>query len=91
MENLPALVEHTTGPLTFCGWPPIMTFVSPDAAGVVLDDGVDVEVVAVLDDVAELEDVPEDLSSLEHPAVPATMVAAPTTISNSRFTDVSFW
>ncbi|EUA04124.1 hypothetical protein I547_1385 [Mycobacterium kansasii 824] len=87
MENLPAFVEHTTGPLTFCGWPPMITRVCPAAAGVVLDAGADVELGAALDDVAELDDGP-DLLSLEHPATPATMVAAPTAIHNSRFTKV---
>ncbi|EUA21313.1 hypothetical protein I545_0069 [Mycobacterium kansasii 662] len=89
MENLPAFVEHTTGPLTFCGWPPMMTLVSPDAAGVLLDAGADVELEAALGDVVELDDGP-DLLSLEHPATPATMVAAPTAINNSRFTKFSF-
>ncbi|ETW24868.1 hypothetical protein MGAST_05905 [Mycobacterium gastri 'Wayne'] len=89
MENLPAFVEHTTGPLTFCGWPPMMTRVCPAAAGVVLDAGADVELVAALDDVAEPDDGADDLLSLEHPAIPATMVAAPTAISNSRFTTFS--
>ncbi|EUA14306.1 hypothetical protein I546_0429 [Mycobacterium kansasii 732] len=56
---------------------------------VLLDAGADVELEAALGDVVELDDGP-DLLSLEHPATPATMVAAPTAINNSRFTKFSF-
>jgi hypothetical protein len=45
------------------------------------------ELAVVPDDVDALDEVPEDLSSLEHPATHATaIVATPIAISNSRFT-----
>jgi hypothetical protein len=37
-----------------------------------------------------LEDVPDALLPLEHPATPATTVAAATASINSRFTAISF-
>jgi hypothetical protein len=92
MENLPSLVEQTTGPLTFCGLPPMMTFVSPAAAGVLLVAGAALELAAALDDAAldPALDGPAALLSLEHPATPATMVTALAAINNSRFTKFSF-
>ncbi|HUH70825.1 MAG TPA: hypothetical protein VLZ05_19285 [Mycobacterium sp.] len=86
-ENWPSVIEHTTGPLTFWGWPPMVTFGSPRAAaGVLLGDVAELELVAALD-VAELEDGPEALLLLEQPATPATIVAAATAINSSGFTD----
>ncbi|BDB40633.1 hypothetical protein Mkiyose1665_32270 [Mycobacterium kiyosense] len=62
--------------------------VSPAAAAG--DAGTVPELVLVAaDDEAELEDeLPEDFSSFEHPAMPATSAAAPKTINSSRFTKV---
>ncbi|WP_242669976.1 hypothetical protein [Mycobacterium decipiens] len=88
MENLPSFVEHTTGPLTFWGAPPMMTFVSPAAAGVLGDVGAGLVVGA--GEVAAPGDGLDASSSLEHPAALAIMVAAPTAINNSRFTGSSF-
>jgi hypothetical protein len=70
----------------------MMTFVSPDAAGVLLDAGAELELVVALDeldDVVELEDVLVDLLPLEHPATPTTIVATPAATNNSRFTNAS--
>ena len=78
MENLPLFVAHTTGPLTFWGWPSTVTFVSPAAAAGLLLDGVD-----------ELDDGPDALWPLEQPAAPATIVTAAMAINNSRFTKFS--
>jgi hypothetical protein len=51
------------------------------------DTGAALELVVAPDDVA-LDEVPEDLLSLEQPATPATaIVAAPMAINNSRFTE----
>ncbi|MDP7703808.1 MULTISPECIES: hypothetical protein [unclassified Mycobacterium] len=90
MENLPWFVSHTTAPLTGCGRPPMMTFVSPAAAGAAagLDDGAGADEVAELE--AELEEVPEDFSSFEHPAMLTTRVVALRATNSSRFTGVSF-
>ena len=90
MENLPSVVEHTTGPPTFCGWPSTVTFADPGATEAVLDAATEVELVAALDDVAELDDGPDDLLPLEQPATPATIVAAAMAIHNSRFSNFSF-
>ena len=76
--NLPLFVAHTTGPLTFWGWPSAVTFVSPAAAAGLLLDGVD-----------ELDDGPDALLPLEQPAAPATIVTAAMAINNSRFTKFS--
>jgi hypothetical protein len=49
------------------------------------------ELAVVPDDVDALDEVPEDLSSLEQPTTPATaIVVAPRAIKNSRFTEFSF-
>jgi hypothetical protein len=54
------------------------------------DTGAALELVVAPDDVA-LDEVPEDLLSLEQPATPAiAIVAAPMAINNSRFTEFSF-
>ena len=79
MENLPLFVAHTTGPLTFWGWPSTVTFVSPAAAAEVL----------VLEGVAELDDGPDALLPPEQPAAPATIVAEAMASNNSRFTKFS--
>ncbi|MGO9156857.1 hypothetical protein [Mycobacterium sp.] len=52
--------------------------------------GAEPKLAAVLDDTAALDDGPEARLLLEQPAMPATMVAAPTTINSSRFTEFSF-
>jgi len=67
----------------------MMTCGAPDAAGVVLDavaEVAEVELVVALDDVVPLDDGLDDLLPLEHPATPATIVAAAAAINNSRFT-----
>jgi len=89
MENLPSVVEHTTGPLTFWGWPPMVTCGCPAAAGLALDPVAELELDAALDDDA-LDDGPDALLPLEQPATPATIVAAATAINSSRFTKFSF-
>jgi hypothetical protein len=42
------------------------------------------------DDFVALDELLEDLLSLEQPARPATAIAAPVAINNPRFTDFSF-
>jgi hypothetical protein len=70
----------------------MVTCAGPAAPGVLLVDAGELEV--ALDDVAVdgvwLEDVPDALLPLEHPATPATTVAAATAIINPRFTAFSF-
>src|SRR5262249_32565694 len=73
MENLPLLVAHTTGPLTFWGWPPMVTCTGPAAADGFVPGGV------------WREGGPDPLSPFEQPATPATTVVA-TAINSSRFT-----
>jgi hypothetical protein len=63
----------------------------PDAAEVVDDAGVELELDATLDDDAALDDGPEALLLLEQPAMPATIAATPTAINSSRFTGFSFY
>lgn len=68
----------------------------PDAAEVVDDAGVELELDAALDDDAApddaaLDDGPEALLLLEQPAMPATIVATPTAINSSRFTGFSLY
>jgi len=70
------------------GWPPMVTCAGPAAAGVLVDGAGDL--VAGLDDVALDYDGPDALLPLEHPATPATTVAAATAIIKSRFTNFSF-
>ncbi|WP_310787350.1 hypothetical protein [Mycobacterium sp. Z3061] len=86
------MVSHTTAPLTGCGWPPMMTFVSPAAAGAA--GGAELVAglagAAALDEAGELEEVPGDFSSFEHPAMPTTRVVALRATNSSRFTNVSF-
>ena len=80
MENLPLVVGHSTGPLTFCALPPTVTLVSPPAAG-------------ELDDDAGLEDGVDPLLSLEQPvrdAAVATTAAAAKAITASRFFAIQF-
>jgi hypothetical protein len=62
----------------------------PAAAGPALDKaGAELELDAALDDDAAPDDGPEALLSLEQPAMPATIVAAPMAINSSRFTQFS--
>ena len=63
----------------------------PDAAEVVDDAGVELELDATLDDDAALDDGPDALLLLEQPAMPATIVATPTAINSSRFTGFPFY
>jgi hypothetical protein len=63
----------------------------PDAAGVVDDAGAERELDGVPDDDAALDDGPEALLPLKQPAMTATIVAAPTAINISRFTEFSFY
>src|SRR5271167_1963606 len=91
MLNLPSVVEHTTGPAMFCGWPSTVTLADPGPLEAVPDTVAGVELVVALDDAVVLDEVLEDLFPLEQPATPATtIVAVPTAIKNSRFTDFSF-
>jgi hypothetical protein len=70
----------------------MVTCAGPAAVGVLFVGAGEFEV--ALDDVAVegvwLEDVPDELLPLEHPATPATTVAAVTAIINSRFIAFSF-
>ncbi|MFW3114837.1 hypothetical protein MHAE_13860 [Mycobacterium haemophilum DSM 44634] len=88
IENLPFVVEHTTGPLTFCGWPPMVTFASPAAAAVLLDTVVGPELVVALDDVVVLDDGAGACEPPLQPAAPATIVMAPTATNNSCLTKI---
>jgi hypothetical protein len=92
MENFPSVVEHTTGPPTFCGWPSTVTVAGPAAAAGLGAVAPVALVVALVELVVVADDVlVEDLLSLEQPATPATaIVATPTAIKNSRFTELSF-
>jgi hypothetical protein len=67
----------------------MMTFVSPAAAGAAaaLGEAGAPDELGVVE--VELDEVPEDFSSLEHPAMLTTRVAAPRAINSSRFTRVS--
>src|ERR1700758_2333347 len=90
MLNLPSVVEHTTGPVMFCGWPSTVTLADPDPGEAAPDTVAVVELVVALGDVVVLDEVLGDLVPLEQPATPVTtIVAAPTTIKSSRFTDFS--
>jgi hypothetical protein len=100
MENLPSVVEHTTGPSTVFGWPPIVMMAGAASPESDPDTGAALGLVVAPDDVAldvapddvALDEVPEDLLSLEQPATPATAIVAapmPMAINNSRFTEFS--
>jgi hypothetical protein len=72
-----------------------MTFVSPATAGAGLAGDAALEVGAALEAAALGLAAPDDeglevFSSFEHPATPATTVAALTAINNPRFTKFSF-
>jgi hypothetical protein len=53
--------------------------------------GAELELDAAPDDATALDDGPEALLSLEQPATPATIVAAPTASNSPRFTQFSFY
>jgi hypothetical protein len=91
MENLPSVVEHTTGPSTVFGWPSTVMVAGAAPLEADPDTAAGLELVVAPDDVVALDEVLEDLWSLEQPAAPVTaIVAAPMAINNSRFTIFSF-
>src|SRR5580693_4369374 len=70
----------------------MVTCGGPDAAGVAGNAGAELALEAALDgDAAALDDGPAALLSLEQPAMPATIAAAPTAINSSRLTGFSLY
>jgi hypothetical protein len=75
----------------FRGCPSMVTLADPAPLEADADAVALVELAALLDDDAALEEVLEDSLSLEQAATPPTaIVAAPMAINNSCFTDFSF-